>query len=51
MEGTRTNFFFSDGKKIFTPPKNKVLDGVTRQKVIEIARINQIEVEEPKKNT
>ncbi len=34
-EGTRTNLFFTDGKSIFTPPKDSVLEGVTRAKVME----------------
>ncbi len=29
-EGTRTNLFFTDGERIFTPPKDTVLAGVTK---------------------
>ena len=33
-EGTRTNLFYTDGEKIYTTPKDQVLDGVTRKTVI-----------------
>ena len=36
-EGTRTNLFFTDGEHILTPPKHLVLDGVTRQTILECA--------------
>ncbi|MDR1315492.1 MAG: aminotransferase class IV [Spirochaetales bacterium] len=29
-EGTRTNLFYTDGRKIFTPPADTVLEGVTK---------------------
>lgn len=34
LEGTRTNIFACEGKRIFTAPKTVVLEGVTRHKVI-----------------
>lgn len=36
-EGSRSNVFFWDGKKIVTPPASKVLLGITRNKVIQLA--------------
>lgn len=39
-EGTRTNFFTIKDKIIFTPPENKILAGVTRAKVLEVAAKN-----------
>lgn len=36
-EGSRSNIFFWDGKKIVTPPAQKVLLGITRRKVIQLA--------------
>jgi branched-subunit amino acid aminotransferase/4-amino-4-deoxychorismate lyase len=29
-EGTRTNLFFTDGRGVFTPPRDTVLEGVTK---------------------
>lgn len=46
FEGTRTNVFFTDGEKVFTPPKETVLDGVTRKYVMQIAVESGIEVVE-----
>ena len=46
QEGTRTNLFFTDGKTIFTPPMEKVLDGVTRMTVIDALRKKGIIVQE-----
>lgn len=43
-EGSRSNVFFVKNKKLFTPPANKVLLGVTRTKIIELCRRNNIEV-------
>lgn len=34
-EGTRTNLFYTDGTTIFTPPAWTVLEGVTRQTILE----------------
>lgn len=43
-EGTRTNFFTIRGKTIFSPPEEKMLDGVTRKTVLQVARENGYEV-------
>lgn len=45
-EGSRSNVFFVKGEQIFTPPGKQVLLGITRQKILEIARFLQIEVVE-----
>ncbi|HLC19358.1 MAG TPA: aminotransferase class IV [Candidatus Nanoarchaeia archaeon] len=45
-EGTRTNLFFTDGETIFTPPKEKVLEGVTRTTVIDALRKKGIVVQD-----
>ncbi len=45
-EGTRTNFFFTDGTTIFTPPKEKVLEGVTKLTLTEALSVKGIIVEE-----
>jgi len=37
-EGSRCNVFFVRGNEIKTPPGNKVLQGITRQKTIQIAK-------------
>lgn len=38
LEGSRTNFFVIKGITLTTPPKEKVLEGVTRQTVIAAAK-------------
>lgn len=43
-EGTRTNFWYTDGERIFTPPRHQVLEGVTQQTVLECLREAGIEV-------
>lgn len=43
-EGSRSNVFFVKNEKLFTPPANKVLLGVTRTKIIELCRQNNIEI-------
>lgn len=45
-EGTRTNFFFTDGNTIYTPPRSKVLDGVSQKIVIDIIKENNIQFKE-----
>jgi len=35
-EGSRSNVFFNQGKKVITPPGDQVLKGITRNKVIEL---------------
>lgn len=44
-EGSRSNIFFADKDKIVTPIDKNVLLGVTRQKVIELCRKNNIYIE------
>jgi D-alanine transaminase/branched-chain amino acid aminotransferase len=44
LEGTRSNFFAFRDKKLFTAPSDKVLLGVTRERVIEAAMKQGIEV-------
>ncbi len=36
-EGSRSNIFFVEGDKIITPNRNIVLEGITRQKTIQLA--------------
>ena len=45
-EGSRSNAFFIKGSQLITPPSEKVLLGVTRQKVIHCARDLGIDVKE-----
>ncbi|MBU1014648.1 MAG: aminotransferase class IV [Bacteroidetes bacterium] len=42
-EGSRSNIFFIQGKTILTPLKKNVLAGVTRQKVIQLCKENNME--------
>ena len=37
-EGTRTNFFTIRGKNIYTAPEDKILSGIIREKVLEVAK-------------
>lgn len=37
-EGTRTNLFYTDGSVIYTPPAKQVLEGVTRNTLIQVIR-------------
>ncbi len=46
IEGTRTNFYFSDGNIFYTPPENCVLNGVTRITLIEALKKQNIRLEE-----
>ncbi|MFA6427317.1 MAG: aminotransferase class IV [Candidatus Magasanikbacteria bacterium] len=43
-EGTRSNFFTIKDKKLYTPPVETVLDGVTRRTVIDCAEKNGYEI-------
>ncbi len=43
-EGSRTNVFFVRGNELFTPPVEQVLPGITRQRVLELCRKNEIVV-------
>ena len=45
-EGTRSNLFMVKGDKLITPPSEHILEGITRNHVIEAARKEGIEVEE-----
>jgi branched-subunit amino acid aminotransferase/4-amino-4-deoxychorismate lyase len=46
LEGSRTNFFAIKGTTLTTPPKEKVLEGVTRQTVIAAAKKSGFVVKE-----
>lgn len=47
-EGSRSNLFFVKGNRIFTPPAEEVLAGITRQKIIQICLENDLLIaEEP----
>jgi branched-chain amino acid aminotransferase len=43
-EGSRSNIFFIRGNSVYTPPENKVLKGITRQKVFQLCHENGIQV-------
>lgn len=43
-EGSRSNLFFVKDEKLFTPPSDKVLLGVTRTKIIELCRLHNIDI-------
>jgi branched-chain amino acid aminotransferase len=43
-EGSRTNVFFAGDDRLVTPPAESVLTGITRRKVLEIAREDGIDV-------
>jgi len=45
-EGSRSNVFFVRGNKIYTPKSDKVLSGITRQKVLDISKYLKIDVVE-----
>ncbi|MEI8095267.1 MAG: aminotransferase class IV [Spirochaetales bacterium] len=45
-EGTRTNLFATDGKRVFTPPAAQVLEGVTKLTVSKVIRDLGIELVE-----
>lgn len=45
-EGTRSNFFVIKNKILYTPPVQKVLDGVTRRTVIDCAKQNGYKIVE-----
>ena len=50
IEGTRTNFYFTDGKTIFTSPEKEVLNGVTRITLIKALKQKNIKVKEKNLN-
>lgn len=43
-EGSRSNIFFIREEKLYTAPDEKVLGGITRKHLIDICRVNGIEV-------
>jgi branched-chain amino acid aminotransferase len=48
LEGTTSNFFAVIKNKVFTPPPEKILEGVTRKIVFEICKKLKIEIKERK---
>lgn len=46
MEGSRSNVFFIKQDVLITPPVGEVLPGITRDKVLEIAKELKIEIQE-----
>lgn len=46
LEGTRTNFFAVKDNVLFTPPTEKVLEGVTRMTVMHVAKNNGFTITE-----
>lgn len=44
-EGSRSNVFFTKGNELITAPDSKVLGGITRQKVIEICKKMNIDID------
>jgi branched-chain amino acid aminotransferase len=47
-EGSKTNVFLIQGKTIYTPPKDRVLKGITREKVIQLcSKLNFKLIEQP----
>lgn len=50
-EGSRSNIFFVKNKSIITSANDKVLAGVTRQKIIEICKLNGISILEQSINS
>jgi len=49
-EGSRTNFFFTDGKTIFSSPKEHVLNGVTRTTLLNALEKENIPFKEKELN-
>lgn len=47
-EGSRSNVFFVKENKVFTPPTNAVLQGITREKIFEICQKINISLVETK---
>jgi branched-chain amino acid aminotransferase len=45
-EGSRSNIFFIRGNSVYTPPENKVLKGITRQKVLQLCQDLGIQLHE-----
>lgn len=49
-EGSRSNIFFIQDNQLLTPPQTDVLNGITRQKIIEICKQNDIPLSVKKLN-
>ncbi len=47
-EGSRSNVFFINDDKIYTPPVHQILPGITREKIFEICRNHNISIQEKK---
>ena len=45
-EGSRSNIFLVKGNCLYTPPENKILKGITRQKIFDICKDLKIEIQE-----
>lgn len=45
VEGTRTNFFAMSQRRIYSPPESEILLGVTRDKVLKLARENGFKIQ------
>ncbi len=45
-EGSRSNVFFIKGETLYSAPDDKILEGITRKKVLQICRTNDIPVVE-----
>ncbi|MCF8236308.1 MAG: aminotransferase class IV [Bacteroidales bacterium] len=45
-EGSRSNIFFIQNEKIFTPPMHQVLRGITREKIFHICKSAEISIVE-----
>lgn len=45
-EGSRTNVFFVKGNTIYSPPSEKILEGITRKKILQIATENSLQIKE-----
>jgi len=43
-EGSKSNIFFIKGHTLYTAPNDRVLSGITRQKIIEIAKSQGVEI-------
>jgi branched-chain amino acid aminotransferase len=44
-EGSRSNIFFLKAETLITAPENIILNGITRKHILEICRVNNINVE------
>ena len=44
-EGSRSNIFFLKGETLVTAPDNLILNGITRKHILELCRLNKVNVE------